>query len=60
MKKPILFLKCSGNFYGCKDGACISIEKHCDEVADCADFSDEMNCEMIKIDQSRYRKVQLD
>ena len=48
--------QCFQREFGCTDGKCIPIEKRCDGVADCKDYFDENNCEMVIIDKNRYQK----
>lgn len=35
---------CSAAEFQCKDGSCITNSSRCNQVADCEDASDEMNC----------------
>ena len=53
----ILF-QCNPSEFGCSNGTCISIEKHCDGIADCNDKFDEINCEMVTIDKDLYHREQ--
>ncbi|XP_037937352.1 putative vitellogenin receptor [Teleopsis dalmanni] len=39
---------CSANQFPCNDGNCILLEKMCDGVHDCADNSDELDCDYRK------------
>lgn len=36
---------CSPGFYQCRNRECVELRKVCDNHQDCADFSDEENCE---------------
>merc|ERR1711990_1315475 len=38
---------CSWEEFTCSDGACISMERRCDQFPNCADFSDEANCQLV-------------
>ena len=46
-----------GKGFTCDSGHCVSIEKRCDNVQDCLDFSDEKYCELVSIPDT-YRKVE--
>ncbi len=48
--------QCSDQEFGCYDGTCVSLESHCDEVDDCDDGSDELDCKLIMLDAQRYRQ----
>lgn len=37
---------CKAGEFQCKDGSCISNYSRCDQVVNCEDASDEMNCRM--------------
>lgn len=36
---------CSSNQFKCNDGSCIDSAYRCDEIPDCNDRSDELNCD---------------
>ena len=49
--------QCDGGLYfTCNDGMCIDICMRCDGRSDCADESDEKNCNLVFIDKDKYRK----
>ena len=57
-EKYLSFSRCEfGEEYSCESGHCISIEKRCNNVRDCEDNSDEMDCLTIEVPRS-YRKVE--
>ena len=49
-------MQCLENEYGCSDGQCISLVKRCDEISDCEDKFDELNCETVSVNKKIYRK----
>ena len=52
----ILYLQCTSNQFGCDDGSCINLAVRCNDIKDCADYSDENNCKLFNIDSKYYRK----
>lgn len=40
---------CNREDFTCSDGSCVSLSKRCDQVANCPDNSDELNCQIIII-----------
>ena len=54
--KIFITLQCFENEYGCNKSECVALSKRCDEVPDCADESDEDNCELVDINESKYHK----
>ena len=56
-KHSITFSVCDAPLqFTCDSGACISIDKRCNEQIDCSDGSDEENCSLISIPSS-YNKA---
>ena len=47
---------CRGGEFTCSNGDCVSMEDRCDQVSDCPDKTDEVNCTMIVLEES-YRKA---
>ena len=42
--------------FTCNDGQCVSMEKRCDQIADCRDGSDEDACRLLSL-PTGYNKV---
>lgn len=53
--KELKLTGCKQGEFTCNDGQCIMMEQRCDQVLDCRDESDEVNCEILIIKGS-YRK----
>ena len=49
--------QCRDNEFSCDSGNCIDLMKRCDKLDDCEDGSDEHLCHLLRVDSSRYRKV---
>ena len=47
---------CSEGEFTCSDGNCVGMEERCDQVLDCDDKSDELNCRIVVLEES-YRKT---
>ena len=47
---------CNNESFSCHDGLCIPIEGRCNNTLECNDGSDEIQCQILKIDQS-YNKA---
>ena len=43
--------------FTCGYGKCIDLSKRCDKKKDCNDESDESLCEIVKLDEDKYRKA---
>nr|XP_006819436.1 PREDICTED: low-density lipoprotein receptor-related protein 2-like [Saccoglossus kowalevskii] len=44
-------VECDLSEFPCDDGGCIPFRFYCDDLADCRDYSDEINCERCTVDQ---------
>ena len=44
-----------GKQFTCDDGTCVRIDQRCNLITDCPDFSDEKNCDILKV-ESDYRQ----
>ena len=44
----VSFSSCSSKEFTCSDGFCISLEKRCNQEADCSDGSDELKCHILR------------
>ena len=42
--------------YTCWAGDCINLDKRCDKKIDCRDGIDEQSCELVKLNEEKYRK----
>ena len=51
-----IFSACLDGQYTCNDGHCISMEQRCNQLTDCKDKSDEIDCNMLVI-SSGYSKM---
>ena len=47
---------CSKEFFTCNNGDCVKMEHRCDQILNCPDESDEINCKTIILKKS-YRKA---
>ena len=45
-----------GNFT-CDNGQCVSMEQRCNQLPDCRDKSDEMNCDILVLENGYNKKV---
>ena len=45
-----------GNFT-CNDGQCVSMEKRCDQLPDCRDYSDEIDCKILVLKKDYNKNV---
>jgi len=52
----ILSLQCSNTEFGCDEGGCIPMKFRCNDVKDCSENSDEINCQLVSVDTNSYRK----
>ena len=43
--------------FTCNDGQCISMEKRCDQIADCGDESDENNCKLLVFKENYQKNI---
>ena len=39
--------------FGCNNGRCIPMEERCNEVSNCDDSSDELDCDMLDFDDDQ-------
>ncbi len=46
--------QCNADEYGCFNGDCIPLESRCNEIRECADESDEVNCKLLTIQDNLY------
>ena len=52
----VYFFQCKRDEFTCNDGSCIDLEKRCDNIFDCPDWSDEKKCEALQFLEENYRK----
>ena len=50
------FFQCDDKEFSCNSGSCVSLDKRCDEMEDCSDKSDEINCTLATMHGLLYRK----
>lgn len=52
----ISLASCFGSNFACGDGSCQPLENRCNQRLDCADGSDEVDCNILHIDELTYVK----
>ncbi|XP_053634161.1 uncharacterized protein [Cherax quadricarinatus] len=52
-----LLTACSEGDFTCSDGSCVSAALRCDQVTDCADSSDELNCDVLQVPHGYSREL---
>ena len=55
-KRYLKLTGCSKGQFTCTDGECVMMEERCDQVFDCQDESDEIECTLVVLKES-YRKT---
>ncbi len=45
--------QCSEGEFTCSDGRCIPLENRCNILRDCDDNSDEVHCDLVRIDDDQ-------
>ena len=55
-KRDLKLTGCSKGQFTCTDGECVMMEERCDQVFDCQDESDEIECTLVVLKES-YRKT---
>lgn len=53
--RELKLTSCTEGNFSCDDGKCGKMEERCDQVLDCRDKSDEVNCNILVLEKS-YRK----
>ena len=48
---------CQEDEFTCNDGQCVNIEKRCNQLSDCRDMSDEVECQILVFDKGYNKKV---
>ena len=57
-RKQLSLSKCKvGQQFTCHSGACVDLQKRCNQIIDCVDGSDEHGCKLVQL-PATYRKVQ--
>ena len=54
--KSLLLSSCRDDQFTCDDGKCIDLSKRCNNLEECDDVSDEINCRTIYVDEKKYLK----
>ena len=52
-------LQCSDSEFTCNDGSCISLAHRCNILRDCKDNSDELRCDLVRIDDDQVPVLKL-
>ena len=53
---PLMLHVCSESQFNCNNGHCVKMDDRCDGRFDCEDMSDELECDIIKVDETRFAK----
>ena len=48
---------CNKTQFTCDDGNCIMMEQRCNQIPDCDDTSDELNCKILKLKEGYNKRV---
>ena len=48
---------CSKGEFTCNDGQCVTMEQRCDQIPNCRDASDEVDCRLLKLNNNYNKKV---
>ena len=48
---------CNNTQFTCDDGQCVKMEERCDQVPDCEDKSDELNCKILALEKGYNQRV---
>ena len=48
---------CNSTQFTCNDGQCVKMEERCDQVPDCEDKSDELNCKILALEKGYNQRV---
>ena len=51
------FSGCKDGEFTCDDGQCVRMEERCDQLADCRDKSDEMQCKLVVLEEGYNKRV---
>ena len=55
--KVLKFTGCQDGEFTCSDGQCISMAERCDQVMNCRDESDEMECKIVSMKANYNKKI---
>ena len=55
--KEMKLTACQDNEFTCDDGHCVSMEKRCNQLSNCRDKSDEIGCQILKLDFGYNKRV---
>ena len=53
---PLKLTGCPDGYFTCDNGDCVSMEKRCDQVLNCGDETDEVDCNILVL-RTSYRKM---
>ena len=48
---------CNNTKFTCDDGQCVKMEERCDQLPDCEDKSDELNCKILALEKGYNQRV---
>ena len=48
---------CNKTQFTCDDGQCVTMEERCNQIPDCDDESDELNCKILKLKEGYNKRV---
>ena len=56
-KLEIKLTACNNNEFTCDDGQCVKMRQRCNQVPDCDDKSDELNCKILALKKGYNKRV---